>query len=72
MDENDLLKMAKDLFNDINEQIRKLSEVLDRTGYEYDFNLETIDYSIVGSKKKYTKLNVTLKQDLPVARWYDK
>lgn len=72
MNDKDLLKMAKDLFNDINEQIRKLSEVLDRTGYEYDFNLETIDYSICRKQKKYTKLNVTLKQDLPVARGHDK
>ena len=65
MNEKDSLKLAKDLLNDINEKIRRLSNVLDRTEGEYEFNLETIDYSTIGSKKTYIQLNVTLKQDLP-------
>lgn len=65
MNEKDSLKLAKDLLNDINEKIRRLSNVLDRIEGEYEFNLETIDYSTIGSKKTYVQLNVTLKRDLP-------
>ena len=65
MSEKDSLKLAKDLLNDINEKIRRLSNVLDRTNSEYEFNLETIDYSTIGSKNTYVQLNVTLKQNLP-------
>ena len=65
MNEKNSLKLAKDLLNDINEKIRRLSNALDRTEGEYEFNLETIDYSTIGSKKTYIQLNVTLKQDLP-------
>lgn len=65
MNEKDSLKLAKDLLNDINEKIRRLSNVLDRLNSEYELNLENIDYSIIGSKKTYVQLNVTLKQDLP-------
>ncbi|MCI9434760.1 MAG: hypothetical protein HFI86_05780 [Bacilli bacterium] len=65
MNEKDSLKLAKDLLNDINEKIRRLSNILDRIEGEYEFNLETIDYSTIGSKKTYAQLNVTLKQDLP-------
>lgn len=66
MNEKDSLKLAKDLLNDINEKIRRLSNVLDRVDSEYELNLETIDYSTIGSKKTYIQLNVTLKQDLPI------
>lgn len=64
MNEKDSLKLAKDLLNDINEKIRRLSNILDRADSEYELNLETIDYSTIGSKKTYIQLNVTLKQDL--------
>lgn len=65
MNEKDSLKLAKDLLKDINEKIRRLSNILDRIDSEYELNLETIDYSNIGSKKTYIQLNVTLKQDLP-------
>lgn len=65
MNEKDSLKLAKDLLNDINEKIRRLSNILDRIDVEYELDLETIDYSTIGSKKAYVQLNVTLKRDLP-------
>ena len=66
MNEKDSLKLAKDLLNDINEKIRRLSNILDRVDSESELNLETIDYSAIGSKTTYIQLNVTLKQDLPI------
>lgn len=49
----------------INTKIKELSETLDILGYEYEMNLETIDYSTTKNKKTYIQLNVTLKKDLP-------
>ncbi|MCX4255127.1 MAG: hypothetical protein OSJ63_07710 [Bacilli bacterium] len=65
MNKEDSLKLAKDKLKHINEEIRELSNVLDRTGYEYEIDLEIIDYSTTGDKKIHNKLNVVLKQNLP-------
>lgn len=56
---------AKTKLEIINTKIKELSETLDILGYEYEMNLETIDYSTIKNKKTYIQLNVTLKKDLP-------
>lgn len=64
---------AKTKLEIINTKIKELGETLDTLGYEYEMNLETIDYSTIEKKKTYIQLNVTLKQDLPscVVREYE-
>lgn len=56
---------AKTKLEIINTKIKELNETLDTLGYEYEMNLETIDYSTIEKKKTYIQLNVTLKKDLP-------
>lgn len=56
---------AKTKLEIINIKIKELIETLDTIGYEYEMNLETIDYSTIEKKKTYIQLNVTLKKGLP-------
>lgn len=65
MNKEDSLKLAKDKLKHINEEIRELSNVLNRTGYEYEMDLEIVNYSTTSNKNTYSKLNVILKQNLP-------
>lgn len=65
MNKEDSLKLAKDLLKNINEEIIRLSNVLNRIGYEYEMDLEIVDYSTTSNKNIYSKLNVILKQNLP-------
>ncbi len=65
MIDKDSLRLAKDLLNDINEKIKRISNILDKVKVDYELDLETIDYSVIGDIKRITQLNVIIKQDLP-------
>lgn len=65
MIDKDSLRLAKDLLNDINEKIKRISNILDKAKVDYELDLETIDYSVIGDIKRITQLNVIIKQDLP-------
>lgn len=64
MHDEDSLRLAQDILNDINKNIGILCEILNRSDFEYELDLKRHDYSTIAKKKKYARLDVTIKQNV--------